>query len=57
VKIEDIVHACGVKNIKIIDPVNTLELENSIKEFINKKELSVIIARHMCVLLAKRQKK
>jgi len=56
VKIEDIVQACGVNNLKIVDPVNVQELENAVKEFLPKEEVSVIIARRMCALLAKKQR-
>jgi len=55
IKIEDIVAACGVKNIKVIDPANQQELENTIKEFLNKDEVSVIVARRICALLARKQ--
>ncbi len=51
IKIEDIVSACGVKNLKVIDPVNQPEFIQTIKEFINKKEVSVIIARQPCVFV------
>jgi indolepyruvate ferredoxin oxidoreductase alpha subunit len=55
-KIEDIVQACGVKNIKVIDQTNVQEFENAVKEFLNKDEISVIVCRKICALLAKRQK-
>ena len=51
IKSEDIVSACGVKNLKVIDPANQPEFIQTIKEFINKKEVSVIIARHPCVFV------
>lgn len=51
VKIEDIVAACGVKNLKVIDQANQAEFITTIKEFLNNDEVSVIIARHPCVLL------
>ncbi len=47
-KIEDIVRACGVKNVKTIDPQNVKEFELWLREFLEKKEISVIIARHPC---------
>jgi indolepyruvate ferredoxin oxidoreductase alpha subunit len=53
IKIEDIVLACGVKNLKIVDSFKIQEIEKAIKEFLPKKEVSVIIARGMCALLAK----
>ena len=57
VKIEEIVSACGVKNLKIIDPHRIKEMTQTIKEYLEKKEVSVIIARRMCALLANRLKK
>ncbi|GAI42661.1 unnamed protein product, partial [marine sediment metagenome] len=48
IKIEDIVKACGVKNLKVIDPINQKEFTNTVKEFLNKKEVSVIVARKPC---------
>ncbi len=57
IKIENIVRACGVKNLKVIDPINFKELENTIKEFLEKKDVSVIISRHICALLEKKIKK
>lgn len=55
-KIEEIVRACGVKNIKIFDPINIKEFEGAIKEFLPKDEVSVIICKRICALLEKRQK-
>jgi len=57
IKIEEIVSACGVKNLKIIDPQNFEEMLSSIKEFLEKEEVSVIIARRICALLAKKLQK
>lgn len=57
IKIENIVQACGVKNMKVIDPVNQEEFVKTIKEFLKKDEVSVIISRRICVLLAKKRKK
>jgi len=47
--IENIVKAIGIKNIKIIDPINTKELEETVKEFLNNQEVSVIIVRRPCI--------
>ncbi len=55
-KIEEIAKACGVKHIKVLDPVNVKEFEDAVKEFLDKEEVSVIICRRICALLAKRQK-
>jgi len=53
IKIEEIVRACGVKYLKVIDPINQKEFVNTIKEFLNKKEVSVIIARRPCIWIKK----
>ena len=54
IKIEEIVKACGVKNIKIIDPINQQEFINAVKEFLDKSEVSVIIATHPCIFVAQK---
>jgi len=51
IKIEEIVRACGVKNVKIVDPVKIKEFESVIKDFLGKKEISVVIARHPCLFI------
>ena len=56
-KIEDIAKSFGVKNIKVLDPINIAELENTVKEFLAKDELSLIICKRICALLARRQAK
>ncbi len=55
--IEEIVKACGVKNLKVLDPINMPEFENTVKEFLGKEEVSVIICKRICALLARRQAK
>ncbi len=55
-KIEEIAKACKVKHVKVLDPANVKEFEDAIKEFLDKEEVSVIICRRICALLAKRQK-
>ena len=47
-KIEDIIKACGVKNLKIIDPVNQKEFIKTVQKFLKNEEVSVIIARKPC---------
>jgi indolepyruvate ferredoxin oxidoreductase alpha subunit len=54
-KIEEIARACGVKNIKVLDQINMQDLENTVKEFLAKDEISLIICKRICALLAKRQ--
>jgi indolepyruvate ferredoxin oxidoreductase alpha subunit len=57
INIEDIVKACGIKNVKVVDQVeNPKEFEETLKEFLEKDEVSVIIARHICALLEKKKK-
>lgn len=57
INIEDIVRAVGIKNVKTIDPRNIKELESTIKNFLNKKEVSVIIARRICAYLERKLKR
>ncbi|PJB08243.1 indolepyruvate ferredoxin oxidoreductase subunit alpha [bacterium (Candidatus Gribaldobacteria) CG_4_9_14_3_um_filter_33_9] len=51
IKIENIVSACGVKNLAIIDPIEQEKFIEKIKEFLNKEEVSVIIARRPCIFV------
>ena len=53
IKIENIVKACGVKNLKVIDPIKQNEFIQTIKKFLRKKEVSVIVARRPCVFIAR----
>jgi indolepyruvate ferredoxin oxidoreductase alpha subunit len=49
IKIENIVRACGVKNAKTLDPaLNQEEMVATIKDFLSKDDVSVIIANHPC---------
>jgi indolepyruvate ferredoxin oxidoreductase alpha subunit len=51
-KIEEIVKACGVKNLKVIDQVaQQEEFQRTLKEFLEKNEVSVIVARHPCIFV------
>lgn len=54
IKMEEIIRACGVKNLKVVDSFNPKQIEEAIKEFLPKPEVSVIIARGICALLAKK---
>lgn len=55
IKIENVATALGVKNIRVVDQHNDFEgLVNSIQEFYQKNEVSVIVARHICALLEKK---
>ena len=55
IKIEDIVKACGVKNLKVINPANQQEFVQTVKEFVAKPEVSVIVARHPCIFVNKKK--
>ena len=57
VKIEEIAKACGVKHIKVLDPINMNELENAVKDFMQKDEVSLIVCRRVCALLERRLKR
>jgi len=57
ISIEEIVRACGVVNVRTVNPVNFKEFESTVKEFLNKKEISVIIAQQMCAYWAGKIKK
>jgi indolepyruvate ferredoxin oxidoreductase alpha subunit len=48
IDIEKVVRGCGVKNVKTIDPVKQEEFVKIIKQFLAKKDVSVIIAHHPC---------
>jgi len=48
INIEKLVRACGVKHAKTIDPVNQQEFIDTVKEFLEKDEVSVIISKHPC---------
>ena len=54
IKIENIVQACGVKNLKVIDPINQEEFIKTIKEFLEKPDVSVIISRRPCKFVVKK---
>lgn len=53
IKIEEIVKACGVKNLAVIDQANQEEFISTVKEFLAKPDVSVIIARRPCIWIKK----
>ncbi|MEM5790488.1 MAG: indolepyruvate ferredoxin oxidoreductase subunit alpha [Candidatus Aenigmatarchaeota archaeon] len=57
IEIENLVRACGVENVKVIDPFNVNEMVSTIKEFLEKEKVSVIVAKRECQLMAVRKKK
>lgn len=54
IKIEDIARACGVKNVAVVDQIDYQKMKKTIKEFLQKKGPSVIVAKHLCWLLTRR---
>lgn len=56
IKIEEILKAIGVKNINVLDEeIQYNELKKTIKEFLDKDSISVIVAKKICWLLAARK--
>ena len=55
VSIAEIAKAIGVKNVKEVDSYNIQEFTKTVKEFLGKDQLSVIIARRDCILLKWRE--
>lgn len=55
IAIEEIAKACGVENIKVVDPFNFKQTTEAIKEFLGKDSVSVIVSRRECRLLAVRK--
>jgi len=56
-RVEEIARACGVKNIRVLDQINVREFEDALKEFLTKDEISLIVCKRVCALLARRQAK
>ena len=54
-KPEDFARACGIKNVKVIDPLNLEQTLRVIKEEIKKEAPSVIVSRRACVLVGKKR--
>lgn len=53
---EDIARACGIENIRIVDPLNFRETLNALREEIKKESPSLIVARRPCPLIKKEKK-
>ncbi len=54
--LEQIVAACGVKHIRVVDPHDLPEMEKVFQDEMNREELSVIITRRPCVMAYKPKK-
>lgn len=55
--IENIVKSMGVKNVAVIDPYKMKKMERTIKKFLKKPGVSVIVAKRECQLMAMRRMK
>jgi len=53
INIENIVRGCGVKYVKTLDPAKQTEFIQTIKKFLNKPEVSVIISKRPCIQIKK----
>lgn len=51
IAIEDVVRGCGVKHCKVIDPALQDEFAQTVREYIQKPEVAVIIARRPCIFV------
>ncbi|MEN6328484.1 MAG: indolepyruvate ferredoxin oxidoreductase subunit alpha [Syntrophomonas sp.] len=51
--IEGLVRAIGINNVRVVDPLKLDQLEQALKEELDRREPSVIIAKRPCVLLGK----
>ncbi|MBN1677359.1 MAG: indolepyruvate ferredoxin oxidoreductase subunit alpha [Candidatus Thermoplasmatota archaeon] len=57
VSIENVVKGCGVKWLKVVDPYDVKTTVEAVKEALEQPEVSVIIARRECALIAARDAK
>ena len=57
ISIEEVAKSFGIENIKVVDPFAVKEMIDTIKEFLSKDKVSVIIAKRECQLLAMRKKR
>jgi indolepyruvate ferredoxin oxidoreductase alpha subunit len=57
VSIEEVVKGCGVKWLRVVDPYDVMATIDAVKEGLAQPEVSVIIARRECALIAKRDEK
>ncbi|MBN2310250.1 MAG: thiamine pyrophosphate-binding protein, partial [Candidatus Hydrogenedentes bacterium] len=54
---EDLCRAIGIRNVHVIDPTQSVtQLENLIRESLEQNELTVIITRSPCAIMARRKR-
>ena len=51
--LEALIKAIGIKNVRVVDPLQLDQLEQALKEELQRREPSVIIAKRPCALLQK----
>ncbi|MBE5780421.1 MAG: indolepyruvate ferredoxin oxidoreductase subunit alpha [Clostridiales bacterium] len=56
IAIEDVAKAVGAKNIYIVDPLDLPKMQATLKEAVEADGVSVVIARHKCVLIDRSKK-
>jgi indolepyruvate ferredoxin oxidoreductase alpha subunit len=57
IPIEEVAKSFGIEDVKVVDPFAVKEMIDTIKEFLSKDKVSVIVAKRECQLLAMRKKK
>lgn len=57
VKIEEIVKAMGVEDVRVVDPLNVKLMIKTIREMLQNKTVSVLVAKRECQLLVTRKRK
>lgn len=57
IRIEDVAKACKVKHVEVVDPFNVKKMVKTIRKLIRSDEISVIVAKRECQLLAVRKKR
>ena len=57
IPLEDVVRGCGVKWLKTVDPYDVQSTIDAIKEALEHEQVSVIISRRECALIASRDEK
>lgn len=57
IAIEKVAEGCGVKLVKVVNPFNFKEAENTLKEALDFPETSLIVFRAPCALLLLREKR
>ncbi len=55
--LEQLVRACGVNHLQVVNAYDMAEVERAVKEATAKDEVSVIIARKPCILLPRKAEK